>query len=512
MSSAAPEDRTAPSGGRKYLYASLLILLTAGTALYFRLTPRLTAFASATANEKLPAVRTQTVYTGAVEETLRISGSISAEHFQLVQAPQLMGIRGSGTTLGNVSTTSTPSSVPTFTPATGSALNGASNRFSDRKGEPPPPSTPYTPPSTAGSVYNSLVSTASLRGGGLNDFNLTLLKLAEPGAHVKRGDVIAEFDRQIQLIRQDDYLDTVKQLNDNIEKMRSDLQSIRKAHEHVIFSAKADYEKAQLDLKTAEVRSANDAENLRLNVEETKARYEQLLKEVTLLEESQKAQLHAAQIDRNQGQMELERAQHNVQLMLVRAPMDGIVVLQTIYRGGDMGPAQQGDQLYSGRVFMQVIDQRSMLLNATVNQVDGERIRLGMKAKVHLDAYPGMEFPGRVTGINALSQTSYRRPDYKGDITVRVKIDAVDEHVIPDISGSADVVLASEEKAAIAPLSAIYRDGSDNRPYVYVETAEGWTRRVVTVGLHDNIYAGIRSGLAAGDVIALSQPPLAAKP
>ena len=87
--------------------------------------------------------------------------------------------------------------------------------------------------------------------------------------------------------------------------------------------------------------------------------------------------------------MELERAQHNVDLMLVHAPMDGIVVLQTIYRGGDMGPAQQGDQLYSGRVFMQVIDPRSMLLNASVNQVDGERIRIGMKAKVHLDAYPG---------------------------------------------------------------------------------------------------------------------------
>ena len=183
--------------------------------------------------------------------------------------------------------------------------------------------------------------------------------------------MIAEFDRQIQLLRLDDYQDTVKQLNDNIEKMRSDLQTIRKAHDHIIFAAKSDYEKALLDLKTAPVISANAAEGLRLNVEEAKARYEQLLKEVKLLEDSQTAQLHAAQIDRDQGKMELERAQHNVDLMVVHAPMDGIVVLQTIYRGGDMGPAQQGDQLYSGRVFMQVIDPRSMLLNATVNQVDG---------------------------------------------------------------------------------------------------------------------------------------------
>lgn len=334
MSSAAPEGRTTPSGARKILYLSLALLLFAGAALYFRLT----AFASTKADKQI-SVRTQTVYTGTIEQTLRLSGSIGAEHFQLVQAPQLRGIRGSGTTLGNISTTATPSSLPTFTPATGSALNGSGNRFSDRKGEPPPPSTPYTPPSTAGSVYNSLVSTASLRGSGLNDFNMTLLSLAEPGAHVRKGQVIAEFDRQVQLLRQDDYLDTVKQLNDNIEKMRSDLQSIRKAHDHLIFSAKSDYDKALLDLKTAEVLSANDAESLRLNAEETKARYEQLLKEVKLLDASQTAQLHAAQIDRDQGKMELDRAQHNVERMLVRAPMDGIVVLQSIYRGGDMGQA-----------------------------------------------------------------------------------------------------------------------------------------------------------------------------
>jgi HlyD family secretion protein len=508
MSSTSPEARTLPSGGRKYIYGSLLVLLVAGIAVYFRMSPKLTAFASTaaslTSSEKLEPVRTHAVTTGDLDETVRLTGTIGAEHFQLIQAPQLRGIRGSGTTLGNVTGTATPSSTPTFIPSNGSALD-AGNRFSDRQGAKPPPSTPYTPPSTAGSVYNSLVSTASLRGAGDSDFNLTLVKLAEPGTHVKRGDVIAEFDRQIQLLRLDDYQDTVKQLNDNIEKMRSDLQSIHKAHDHLIFSAKSDYEKAELDLKKSPVLSANEAEGVKLNVDEAKARYEQLLKEVKLLEDSQTAQLHAAQIDRDQGKMELERAQRNVDLMVVHAPMDGIVVLQTIYRGGDMGPAQQGDQLYSGKVFMQVIDPRSMLLNASVNQVDGERIRIGMKAKVHLDAYPGMEFPGHVAGINALSKTSYRRPDYKGDIDVRVKIDAIDDNVIPDISGSADIVLTSEKSAVVAPLNAIFY-GDNHTPFVYLQTPAGWTRRDVTPGLRNNTHVGIRSGLAAGDLIALSAP------
>ena len=392
--------------------------------------------------------------------------------------------------------------APTFTPQNSSSL-GSSNRFGDRQGNKPPPSTPYTPPSTAGSVYYSLASNQSLRGSGGSDFNLTILSLAAPGSHVKKGDAIAEFDRQVQLLRLDDYKDSISQLDDNIERMRSDLQTSRKAHDHVIFAAKAAVDKAELDLKTAPVRSANEVEKLKLSVEEARARYEQLLREVKLVEDSQAAQMRAAQIDREQGKMELDRAQHNVDLMVVRAPMDGIVVLQTIYRGGDMGPAQQGDQLYSGRVFMEVIDPRSMLLNATVNQVDAERIRIGMKAKVHLDAYPGLEYPAHVAGINALSKTSYRRPNFKGDIDVRLKIDAIDENVIPDISGSADIVLSAEEKVVIVPRGAVFFSSPANTPYVYVQTPTGWQRRDVTLGLRNNTHVGIRSGIGSGDVLAL---------
>jgi multidrug efflux pump subunit AcrA (membrane-fusion protein) len=443
---------------------------------------------------------------GEIAETLRLTGSIGAEKFQMIQAPQLLGLRG-GVAVGNVSTTTTPSSTPTFTPPNSSS----GNRFGDRVGNKPPPSTPYTPPSTAGSVYYSLASNQSLRGSGGSDFNLTLLTLASPGSKVKKGDVVAEFDRQIQLLRLDDYRDSISQLNDNIERMRSDLQTSRKAYDHTIFAAKAALDKAQLDLKTAPVRSAIQIERLKLAVEEARARYEQLQKSMMLLEESQRSQLHGAQIDREQGKMEYDRAQRNVNLMVVRAPMDGIVVLQTINRGGDMGPVQQGDQLYPGRVFMQVIDPRSMLLNASISQVDAQRVRIGMKARVHLDAYPKSDMPAHVVGINALSKISYRRPNYKADIDVRLKLDSLDENVIPDISGSADVILGSDEKVIVAPRAAVFYAGSEGAPYVYVQTPGGWQRREVKLGLANNTHIGIRSGVSSGDVLALAEPATTAQ-
>ena len=99
-------------------------------------------------------------------------------------------------------------------------------------------------------------------GGGGSDFTLVLLEVAKPGSHVKKGDIVAEFDRQYQLNRLDDYKASVVQLDANIKKLKADLAVAEEAHDQLVRSAKADWDKAQLDLKTAEVRSAIEAEDL----------------------------------------------------------------------------------------------------------------------------------------------------------------------------------------------------------------------------------------------------------
>ena len=130
------------------------------------------------------------------------------------------------------------------------------------------------------------------------DFTLVLLSLAKPGAHVKKGDVVAEFDRQYQLLRLDDYKASLDQLDANIEKMRADLKVAKEAHEQLVRSAKADLDKALLDVKTIEVRSEIESENFKLNVEEARAKYKQMLDDAKLLDTSQKAQVRASEAGR----------------------------------------------------------------------------------------------------------------------------------------------------------------------------------------------------------------------
>ena len=205
-----------------------------------------------------------------------------------------------------------------------------------------------------------------------------------------------------------------------------------------------------------------------------------------------------------EAEIEVQRAEVNVTKMSVKAPMDGIVVMQSIVRNGEYGQVREGDQVNAGQPFLTIVDPSSMVLNATVNQVDAERLRLGMKATMHLDAYPEIELPGSLIGIGAMSKTSTFRAGFVGEIPIRLRIDKMDPRVIPDLTGSAEVVLGSERNAVLVPRAAVFEENGGS--FVFVQGAEGFTKKQVQLGLSSFTNVAIQSGLEKGDVVALQRP------
>jgi len=182
--------------------------------------------------------------------------------------------------------------------------------------------------------------------------------------------------------------------------------------------------------------------------------------------------------------------------------------MQSIFRGTDLGQIQEGDQLWPGMRFVQIVDPSSMIINASVNQVDADSIRVGSKAKVHFDAFPEMELPATVHAIGAMTRPGGMRGSYVKEIPVLLKIDKLDSRVIPDLSVSVDVDIASEKAAVVAPLSSVFYDQSGaHDPWVLVKNGDSWTRRGVELGLTSNLEAVIRSGLQPGEIVAAERPP-----
>lgn len=83
----------------------------------------------------------------------------------------------------------------------------------------------------------------------------------------------------------------------------------------------------------------------------------------------------------------------------------------------------------------------------------------------------------------------------------------MDPRVIPDLSVSADVIVERQDQAAaVAPLESVFRDSAEAKPYVFLRGPSGWQRQEVELGLTSNTAVAVRSGLRAGDVIALARP------
>lgn len=356
-----------------------------------------------------------------------------------------------------------------------------------------------------GSTSDALPPTSG-GGGSSNDFELILQQVAPPGSLVHKGERVAEFDRQYMLLRLDDYQATVVQSEASLKKRKADLEISHKSHDQLVNAQKGTLEKAQLDLRTIPVLSDIDAAKARLAFDQARAKYQQLLKEVPFVRASEAADTRSSELDLEEARVEQKRAQMNADKMVVNAPIDGLVVMQSMYRGGEFGQIQQGDELWPGLLFMQIVDPRSMVINATVNQADVAEVRVGQKARVRFDAYPDMVLPAHVESVAAMSKPGNFRPQFFREVAVRLKMDVMDKRVIPDLSVSAEIIVDRDEQTpTAAPLGAIFHDRDSSTPYVMVRSASGWQRRAVEVGIRNNLVAAVK-GVDPGEVVALDLP------
>lgn len=341
-----------------------------------------------------------------------------------------------------------------------------------------------------------------------DDFSLTLEKMLAPGSRVKKGDLVAGFDRQYMLVRLEDYKSDVVQQKLNLERLRANL-SVRRAYmEQRIRSVKGAMEKAALDLKTAPVRSAIAAARLSMNLEEAKARYAQTLQELPLMEISEQAANRRYEIDVIQAERELAKAEKNLSDMSYHASMDGVLVLQKTYRGSQYVEIQEGDLVGSGSAFAEVVDTSQLVVDASMNQVDGENIKNGARARVHFDAFPELEIPARIVSIAAVTKSGYR-PTYRRDIGIRLMLEQNNERIIPNLSAHADIVVEAEDNTVVLPRECVFLEG--DKAFAVVEAGGGWEKRPVELGLANNTEIAVQSGVKEGERLAAELPELLRK-
>ena len=288
---------------------------------------------------------------------------------------------------------------------------------------------------------------------------LTIIHLARAGTHVKQGDFLVEFDRQAQMR---DYVDKqadYQKLVDQVAEEQAKENAARAKDETELRAAEDNLHKTELEVQKDEIVSKIDAEKNQENLDEAKATYDQLRETFDLKRKAAQAAIRILEIQRDRTRQTMLHAQANSDLMQIRSPLDGVVVLNTIWKQGTMGEVQEGDQVRPGVPFMQVVNPSTMQVRVMANQQDFPSLQVGQTAKVRLDAYPDLVFPAKIEQLAPIGEGGDFSNKLRAFVVI-VSISGNDPKLMPDLSAAVDVDISSKSAATAEPSAPAAAPGS----------------------------------------------------
>lgn len=336
---------------------------------------------------------------------------------------------------------------------------------------------------------------------------MTILKMATSGTMVKQGQIVLEIDGQSLQDHVDDVNATVMQAQGDIDKRKAEQALDIENLNQNIRVAKSELDKVRLDAKTKELRTALDQEMLQLAVEEADAKYNQLLKDMNFKKQSQSSEMRILQFTMERHMRHRDRHKADLKKFTVFAAMDGLAVVQPVFRGSENDTIKVGDVVAPGQVALKIVDPKSMQVEGNINQTEVSQFRIGETAKITVDAFPSMSLKGRLYSVGALAVTSGRQQSFIRTIPVRVAIEGFDPKLIPDLSAAAEILTGTgDDKAVLIPRGAIHEQ--DGKTYVFAKQGVNFVKREVKTGDMNDTQIVIQSGVNAGEEVALnySQP------
>jgi multidrug resistance efflux pump len=278
---------------------------------------------------------------------------------------------------------------------------------------------------------------------------LTIVRLAPKGTTVAKGELVIEFDRQAPLREAIDKQAEWKQMEEDIRKKQAEIALQNAVDETALETAENDLALARLETTKNDVLPRIDAEKNTLNLQAAEAKLPSLRRSIALKREAAAAELAILELKRDRAARVRDRAMATADAMLVRAPMDGLVVPRTIWKQSASGPGEpeEGDEVWPGIAVLDVVSPRAMRVRVKVNQVDVHRLAVGMPARITLDAYPGRSYPGRLAQVSPIAGRGSYSPKVR-TFTAIFDIDEQHDEIAPDLSAAVDVMAPESGRAA----------------------------------------------------------------
>ncbi|MEM8993887.1 MAG: HlyD family efflux transporter periplasmic adaptor subunit [Acidobacteriota bacterium] len=333
--------------------------------------------------------------------------------------------------------------------------------------------------------------------------SVRLAWLAAEGTKVEAGDVVARFDRlAFEELREDS--------GDDVSAALNKLRQVDLATDRDLGSLRKDSNVADLELDHAQrfLRTDNQVFSRRdivvdeIDEELARDRKEHAADATVVRREVSDKEKRVLTIEQGRATREVDRAQKGLEALEVRAPHAGILTLKRDWRGE---PVRVGSELWRGQDIAEIPKLDAMEAEVWVLEADAGGLEVGLGADVVVEAHPDRTHPAKVARMEALAKPK-RRGSPVQYFGVTLHFETTDPEVMkPGQRVRATLLFAERESALVVPRQAVVRDGGE--PRVWVRRGARFASVPVTLGPVSPGLAVVESGLEAGAVVALAEPP-----
>jgi HlyD family secretion protein len=272
---------------------------------------------------------------------------------------------------------------------------------------------------------------------GVGGYELILTRIVANGSKVAKGDILVGFDRLNLLDQERDANALLENLRHQSEERKAQVRSLQVTRESEIREARADLDKARLQLRKGPVLSDLDRMKNEAKAETAQLRLVSLGRSDALRAKAETASIRILDLKVERQGVTLARIRRNLEQLVIRAPLDGMVAHENTWRQGSMGPPQAGDRLWPGMPVLRIFNPERMVVQATVDEPDFAVVSAATTARLYLDAYPGEAFNATLESASPVA-TAGLDSSVRSFVAV-FRIAQQSPRLLPDLSGALEI-------------------------------------------------------------------------
>lgn len=345
--------------------------------------------------------------------------------------------------------------------------------------------------------------------------NPRIVKLAEAGKPVKKGDVVVEFDVAQQEQNLLERSTTVRTVDSEIVQTKASHRITDETDSMNLMQSEYDVTRAQLEASKAEILSEIEGAKNRIDVGIAEGDLTQVKTAINSHKVTQGADLQRLDNRKSKAVRDMDRSRSYLSQMVLRAPNDGIVNLLPNFRAqGSFGsmppPFKEGDSAWTGAAIAEIPDLSSMRIELKLEEVERGKSQIGQEVRVRVDAIADKEFVAGLDWISPIATLNFSRMAAAEKIfPAYATLKNLDSRLRPGMSGTAEIILERQPNALLIPAKASFMH--QGKPAVYIQKGQQFLIRRIGVGKRNENDVVVTSGLTEGDVVTLESPAEAAK-